>query len=134
LLLAYIVGVEVGAKLGKAMGWSHYGAGWHGTGTLGTIAAASASAKVLGLNEAKTAATLGIAASGACGIRENFGTMVKSLHAGQASSAGVMPPFGRGYDSSPTAFEGKSSSGMSIPGNMTLIVGRMNCGRSALME
>jgi 2-methylcitrate dehydratase PrpD len=110
LLLAYIVGVEVGAKLGKAMGWSHYGAGWHGTGTLGTIAAASASAKMLGLNEAKTAATLGIAASGACGIRENFGTMVKSLHAGQASSAGVIAALlaEKGYDSSPTAFEGKS--------------------------
>jgi 2-methylcitrate dehydratase PrpD len=110
LLLAYIVGVEVGGKLGQAMGWSHYGAGWHGTGTIGTIAAASASAKALGLNKAKTAVALAIAASGACGIRENFGTMVKSLHAGQASSAGVFAALlaEKGYDSSPTAFEGKS--------------------------
>jgi 2-methylcitrate dehydratase PrpD len=110
LLLAYIVGVEVGGKLGKAMGWSHYGAGWHGTGTLGAIAAASASAKALGLSETKTAAALGIAASAACGIRENFGTMTKSLHAGQASSAGVIAALlaEKGYDSSSSAFEGRS--------------------------
>ena len=110
LLLAYIVGVEVGGKLGKLMGWSHYEAGWHGTGTIGTIASAAASAKALGLNEEKTAHALAIAASGASGIRENFGTMVKSFHAGQASSAGVSAALlaERGYEGSLTAFEGKS--------------------------
>lgn len=110
LLLAYILGVEVGGKLGKVMGWSHYEAGWHGTGTLGTIASAAASAKALGLNEAKTSYALAIAASGASGIRENFGTMVKSLHAGQASAAGVLAALlaEKGYEGSLTAFEGKS--------------------------
>jgi len=110
LLLAYIVGVEVGGKLGKVMGWSHYEAGWHGTGTIGTIASAAASAKVLKLNEEKAAHALAIAASGAAGIRENFGTMVKSLHAGQAAATGVLAALlaGRGYRGSSTAFEGKS--------------------------
>jgi 2-methylcitrate dehydratase PrpD len=110
MLLAYILGVEIGGKLGKVMGWSHYGAGWHGTGTIGTIAAAAAAAKVLRLNAEKTGHALAIAASGASGLRENFGTMVKSLHAGQASSAGVFAALlaEGGYDSSPTAFEGKS--------------------------
>ncbi|OPY76643.1 MAG: 2-methylcitrate dehydratase [Syntrophorhabdus sp. PtaU1.Bin058] len=110
LLLAYIIGIEVGGKLGKVMGWSHYGAGWHGTGTIGTIAAAAASAKVLGLDETKTAHALAIAVSGASGIRENFGTMVKSLHAGQASAVGVFAALlaERGFVGSPTAFEGKS--------------------------
>jgi 2-methylcitrate dehydratase PrpD len=110
LLLAYILGVEVGGKLGKVMGLSHYEVGWHGTGTIGTIASAVASAKALELNEEKTCHALAIAASGACGIRENFGTMVKSLHAGQASGAGVLAALlaERGYQGSLTAFEGKS--------------------------
>jgi 2-methylcitrate dehydratase PrpD len=110
LLLSYILGVEVGGKLGKTMGWSHYAAGWHGTGTIGTIASAAASAKALGLNEAKTSHALAIAASGAAGLRENFGTMVKSLHAGQASAAGVLAALlaERGFEGSLTAFEGKS--------------------------
>ncbi len=110
LLLGYIVGVEAGGKLGKVMGWSHYEAGWHGTGTIGTIASAAASAKALKLNEEKTAHTLAIAASGAAGIRENFGTMVKSLHAGQAAATGVLAALlaERGYEGSLTAFEGKS--------------------------
>ena len=109
MVLAYILGVEVGAALGKIMGWSHYEVGWHGTATIGTIASAAASAKALGLNEEKTAHALAIAASGACGIRENFGTMVKSLHAGQASAAGVSAALlaERGYEGSLTAFEGK---------------------------
>ena len=44
----------VGGKFGKVMGWSHYEAGWHGTGTIGTIASAVASAKALELTEEKT--------------------------------------------------------------------------------
>ena len=62
------------------------------------------------LNEEKTAHALAIAASGACGIRENFGTMVKGLHAGQASAAGVSAALlaERGYEGSLTAFEGES--------------------------
>ncbi|MFH1480562.1 MAG: MmgE/PrpD family protein [Pseudomonadota bacterium] len=110
LLLAYIVGVEIGGKLGRVMGWSHYEAGWHGTSTIGTIASAIASSKALNLNEEKICHALAIAASGACGIRENFGTMVKSLHAGQASAAGVTAALlaERGYEGSLTAFEGQS--------------------------
>ena len=110
LLLAYILGVEVGGALGKVMGWSHYEAGWHGTGTIGTIASAAASAKALELSEERTGHALAIAASGASGIRQNFGTMVKSLHAGQASSAGVLAALlaERGYGGSLIAFEGKS--------------------------
>lgn len=110
LLLAYIVGLEVGGKLGKVMGWSHYEAGWHGTGTIGTIASAAASAKVLGLDEEETSHVLAIAASEASGIRENFGTMVKSFHAGQASAAGVLAALlaKKGYKGSLTAFEGNS--------------------------
>lgn len=39
LLGAYIVGVEVMARLGESIGSRHYEKGWHNTGTLGAIAA-----------------------------------------------------------------------------------------------
>jgi 2-methylcitrate dehydratase PrpD len=109
LLLAYILGVELGGKLGDVMGMAHFEAGWHGTGTIGTIASAAASAKILGLNEEETCHALAIATSGASGIRENFGTMVKSLHAGQASEVGALAAIlaERGFKGSLTAFEGK---------------------------
>jgi 2-methylcitrate dehydratase PrpD len=43
-------------------------------------------------------------------IRENFGTMVKSLDAGQSSATGVWAALlaEKGYGGSSTAFEGKS--------------------------
>lgn len=67
------------------------------------------SAKALDLNEEKTSQALAIAASGASGIRENFGTMVKSLRAGQAAATGVLAALlaEKGYEGSATAIEGK---------------------------
>jgi 2-methylcitrate dehydratase PrpD len=56
---------------------------------MGGIGAAMAVGKILRLNEAKLIQTLGIAASMASGLRENFGTMTKPLHAGRAAENGV---------------------------------------------
>ena len=64
--------------------------GWHCTSSIGTLGAAAAAARVLGLDAAATAHALGIAASSACGLKENIGTMVKPLHAGLAARNGVM--------------------------------------------
>ena len=52
---------------------------------LGTIGAAAAAANLLGLDPAATARVLGLAASQAGGLRENFGTMTKPFHAGRAA-------------------------------------------------
>jgi 2-methylcitrate dehydratase PrpD len=90
LLDAYIVGFEVEGRLGRAMNPRHYARGWHCTSTLGTIGAAAAAARVLGLDAAATAHALSIAASEASGLKENFGTMVKPLHAGLAARNGVL--------------------------------------------
>src|SRR5262249_16450321 len=60
------------------------------TSTLGTIGAAAASARLLGLDRAETAHALAIAASEASGVKENFGTMVKPLHGGLAARNGVL--------------------------------------------
>jgi 2-methylcitrate dehydratase PrpD len=90
MLDAYVVGFETQARLGRLMNPRHYGRGWHCTSTLGTIGAAAGASRLLGLDAAGTAHALAIAASSASGLKENFGTMVKPLHAGLAARAGVM--------------------------------------------
>jgi 2-methylcitrate dehydratase PrpD len=88
ILTAYVVGFEVGAKLGIGIGKFMYGRGWHNTSTIGSIASAAAAAKLLKLGVEETKMALGIAASLASGLRENFGTMTKPLHAGNAARNG----------------------------------------------
>ena len=77
------------ARLGRLMNPRHYQRGWHCTSTLGTIGAAAAVSRLLGLDAAATGHALAIAASAASGLKENFGTMVKPLHAGLAARNGV---------------------------------------------
>jgi 2-methylcitrate dehydratase PrpD len=89
LLGAYVVADEIAGRLGIAIGPRHYTAGWHNTSTLGTLAAAAGCARLLGLSAVRTAFALGIAASAAAGLKQNFGTMTKPLHAGMAARAGV---------------------------------------------
>lgn len=89
-LASYIIGFEVMGKIGACIGFGHYGWGWHATVTLGTMGAAAASARMLRLDTHQTMMTLGIAASLAGGTRQNFGTMTKPLHAGNAARNGVV--------------------------------------------
>jgi len=91
VLDAYVVGFEIECRLGAIMNPRHYHLrGWHCTSSIGTIGAAAAAARVLGLDPAATGHALGIAASAACGLKENIGSMVKPLHAGMAARNGVM--------------------------------------------
>jgi 2-methylcitrate dehydratase PrpD len=87
---AYITGFEVEAILGQATSEYHYHKGWHTTSTLGPFGAAAAAAKILNLNHVQFRNALGIAASHASGLRQNFGTMTKPLHAGQAARGGLV--------------------------------------------
>jgi 2-methylcitrate dehydratase PrpD len=89
LVLAYLLGVEIECRLADAIKPRHYQDGFHSTATMGGLGAAMAVGKILRLNEAKLIQTLGIAASMASGLRENFGTMTKPLHAGRAAENGV---------------------------------------------
>lgn len=90
LVTAYILGIEVIGKLGRALNTAHYIKGWHATATFGTLAAAVTASRLLGLDQPRTVMALGIAASAASGLRANFGTMVKPLHAGYAARNGVL--------------------------------------------
>jgi 2-methylcitrate dehydratase PrpD len=89
LLLATIIGVEVECRLADAIDPHHYQSGFHSTATIGGLGAAMAVGKILRLREEALHRTLGIAASMASGLRENFGTMTKPLHAGRAAENGV---------------------------------------------
>jgi len=86
---AYAVGVEVAGRLGLAVSQQHYALGHHNTATLGTVAAAAALARLLALDVAATATLLGIATTQASGLRAQFGSAVKPLHAGFAAERAV---------------------------------------------
>src|SRR5439155_1206556 len=89
LIEAYVIGVEVMSKLGLAIGPAHYQAGWHATSTLGTLGAAVAAGRLLGLDADSLQMAIAIAVSEASGSRQNFGTMTKPFHAGHAARCGV---------------------------------------------
>jgi 2-methylcitrate dehydratase PrpD len=109
LLDAYVIGFEVECRLGLVMNPRHYHQrGWHCTSSIGTVGAAATAARILGLDAAATRHALGIAASAACGLKENLGSMVKPLHAGLAARNGLMAArlAQRGFTASPHAIDG----------------------------
>lgn len=87
---AYVTGVEMAGRLGLAAGSQHYKLGFHNTATLGTIAAAAACARLVNAAEKQTAVILGIAATQSAGLRAQFGSDVKPLHAGLAAQTTVI--------------------------------------------
>ncbi len=60
-LEAFLVGFEVECKIAEAIRPDHYNKGFHTTGTVGTFAAAAATAKLMRLDAAAVANTLAIA-------------------------------------------------------------------------
>jgi aconitate decarboxylase len=90
LLRAMVLGYEVAARVGSTMGAAHLLAGWHPTGTHGTLGAAAGAAAVLGLNAAQLADALGIAGSQSAGLMAaQYESMVKRFHAGRAAQSGM---------------------------------------------
>jgi 2-methylcitrate dehydratase PrpD len=89
LIDALVLGVDVECRIGNCMYPDHYLRGWHITGSTGTLGAAAACARLLGLDELRTTWAIGIAASQPIGMREQFGTMTKPFHPGGAARAGL---------------------------------------------
>jgi 2-methylcitrate dehydratase PrpD len=89
-LEAFLTGFEVECKIAEAINPDHYLRGFHSTATMGTFAAAAAAAKLLKLTRDQVAHAIGMAASMASGIRVNFGSMTKPLHAGRAAENGIV--------------------------------------------
>ena len=86
---AYLAAAGVMARLGTALGWRHYSAGWHATCTAGAPAAAAGAAVALGLPAERLAAAMALAVPAAGGVQRAFGTDAKSLQVGFAVEAGL---------------------------------------------
>lgn len=86
---AYLAGAGVMARLGTALGWAHYTAGWHATTTAGAPAAAVTAGVALGLDADRLATAIALAVPAAGGVQRAFGTDAKSLQVGMAAAAGV---------------------------------------------
>ena len=70
---------------------------------------AAAASRIMALNPEQTAMAISLAASQASGLRQNFGTMTKPFHAGDAARAGVVSAklVRDGFTASPDALEGR---------------------------
>ena len=90
MITAYVAGFEVWSELALREKGHLHERGWHPTGIYGALAAAAAAAKLRGLDAEKTATALAIAASQACGLVANFGSMTKPFHAGNSARAGIV--------------------------------------------
>lgn len=85
---AFLLGFETEARIGNAVYPAHYEAGWHITSTAGVFGAAAAVGKLISLSTQQMIWALGLAATQASGLREMFGYMAKSFHAGRAAQNG----------------------------------------------
>lgn len=94
LLVAFVVGYEVGRRVLEAAGGydRHNGAGWHSTGTCGAIAAAAAVAKLWGLTPDETRHAITAATSFGTGLWAfiHDGAQTKKIHAGRAAEGGLL--------------------------------------------
>ena len=109
VLGAYLAGFEVDTWFGRQMIPRHYDSGWHATSSLGIFGATAACSRLLGLDANATLNALAIAASNVAGLRANFGSETKSLHAGQAAEGGLRAALlaARGFGANPSqAFDG----------------------------
>jgi 2-methylcitrate dehydratase PrpD len=120
--LGYVIGFEIDGAIGSAMNPEHYTRGWHATSSIGTLGCAAAAARIAGLDVTETRHALGIAASLASGLKENFGSMTKPYHAGHAARNGVWAALlaREGFTSSDTTLDGKQGFTAAFGGTGTL--------------
>lgn len=104
---AYLAGAGVMARLGTALGWSHYTAGWHATTTSGAIASAVVAGVAHGLNQEQLTNAIALAVPASGGVQRAFGTDAKSLQVGLAAQSGIQAAqlAGAGASADPRAVE-----------------------------
>ena len=112
LITAFVAGNEVMIRIGRATGHTNEARGFHAPGTTGPFGAAVAAGHLLGLGPAAMTNALGIAGSLAGGLLEfarGDGGMVKRLHLGRASEAGVLAASlaADGFEGPRTVLEGE---------------------------
>jgi 2-methylcitrate dehydratase PrpD len=108
LLLAFILGNEIQARVGLAISPSHYDRGWHITSTCGVFGAAAGGGKLANLDERQMVWALGAAATQSSGLCECLGTPAKSLSVGNAARNGLWAALlvEKGFDGPPEPLAG----------------------------
>ncbi len=108
VLTSFILGIEISCKIARGVHPYHYQSGYHVTSTIGIFGAAAAAGKLLKVGHQELLYALGISGSMSSGLKENFGTMTKSLHVGLAASHGVMAALlaQKGYTATGKILEG----------------------------
>jgi 2-methylcitrate dehydratase PrpD len=87
-LTAFCAGYDTICRVGVLAGPTMYAHGFHATGVCGAFGAASAVNQLAGGGRATLLQAFGIAGTQAAGLKANFGTMCKPLHAGLAARTG----------------------------------------------
>jgi 2-methylcitrate dehydratase PrpD len=108
MLLGFILGNEIQARIGLAISPSHYGRGWHITSTCGVFGAAAGGGKLAKLDEHQMVWALGSAATQSAGLCECLGTPAKSLSVGNAARNGLWSALlaEKGFDGPPEPLAG----------------------------
>ena len=108
LMLAYVIGLEVGCRLAAAGAGEFHGRGFHPTGIAGAFAAACTTAVLRGHDADTLTSALGLCGSQAAGILELHGSWLKRMHPGWAAHAGIaaVTMAQAGFRGPPTVFEG----------------------------
>lgn len=89
-ITAAVAAYEVCTRVGMSATSGLFFRGFHPQGTSGVFAAATAAARILGLDTESTKNALGIAGSQAAGLMAaQEGAMVKRMHAGRAAQSGI---------------------------------------------
>jgi 2-methylcitrate dehydratase PrpD len=93
-IVAVVAGYEIGVRVARYLGASHYRV-FHTTGTAGTLAAAGAAGLLLGLDRKQLVHALGTAGTQAAGLWEFLadGADSKPLHAGRAAASGLLAAY-----------------------------------------
>jgi 2-methylcitrate dehydratase PrpD len=91
LLLAYVLGVEVSARVGLGGAGGFHDVGFHPTAVAGAFGASVTAAKLWGLDAAGITAAQGVVGSMSAGLLEFLedGSWTKRLHPGWAASSGM---------------------------------------------
>ena len=137
-LCAVVVGYEVGIRVGEFLGRSHYKV-FHTTGTAGTIAAAAAAGRVLGLSAEQMLNAIGSAGTQAAGLWEFLRDAAdsKQLHTAKAASDGLLAAYLAqcGFTGAKNIFDGAQgmAAGMSSDADPAKLTDRLG-ERWALLE
>ncbi|HEY6830518.1 MAG TPA: MmgE/PrpD family protein, partial [Gemmatimonadaceae bacterium] len=130
VLVGAIAGYEIGIRIGEFLGRSHYKI-FHTTGTAGTVAAAAAVSRVLGLDSDQTQHAMGSAGTQAAGLWEFLRDAAdsKQLHTAKAAADGLLSAYlaREGVTAARRILEGKQgmAAGMSTDADVAKLTDRL---------